>query len=545
MRHIVPLYLALACFATCLLTACSEDERPTSLLPTFRVDEASEVTRNGALLSGEVMVHGNGTVSEICFRYGTTTGMEQTAPCPDGTLRASARLTGLQPGTTYYYCLEAGNGYSSARSESHAFTTLPNVAPTVSGITRLNQGPLSITVSYEITDDGGEAITATGVYYRKEGDVDEQCLSLDADTGQEIHVRIGGLETEADYILQAYAANSMGETRSEAYRFHTSQAVVLTEAGKLAETVGEAERYGLDRLSIVGPLNGTDFRFLRDMMGRGVDGEETPGQLRNLDLSDATIVTGGASYDGHHYTANRTAGSLLFGQCTALETLKLPDDTETVEANALSGCTALRSLRLPSALTSFSPSDGCINLAQIEVPESCLHFSTLDGVLYDEAATTLLWYPEGKKAQVFTVPSSVQTVGEQAFRNAPADEIILPQSVTKLGQGAFCGSAMQRIDLPDGISTLPYACFQDCQRLKSIRLGSGMSYVSEYCFSGCASLTDLSVESAEFAPYCTEESFADTGQLLQSATLHVPAGRVSLYRNHPVWGLFKTIVDDL
>ena len=544
MKHLYTFYLLLASVAACLLAACNEEERPDNLPPTFQVDEATEVTRTGALLAGEVILHGSGTVSDISFRYGTTADMEQTAGCASDALQAVARLSGLQPNTTYYFCLEAGNGYNTVSSEPHSFTTRPNVTPTISHITRLNQGPLSITVSYEITDNGGEAITSTGLYYHKDGDAEEQRLSLGTDTEGPLRARIGGLEMETDYVLQAYAANSIGETRSEPYHFRTSQTVVLTEAGELPEIVGEEEKYAITTLSITGPLNGTDFRCLREMMGRGTDGQETPGQLQELDLNDATIVAGGASYDGQHYTSDHCVGNGLFAQCATLTELSLPEEATTVEVGALDHCTSLQRLRLPASLIHFTPSAGCTNLAQVEVPASCLRFSTLDGVLYNADASVLLWYPEGKKDATFIVPTGVEALGDYAFRNALADEIFLPQSLTSLGQACFSGANFRRINLPENISTVPYGCFQQCARLEAVTLGKKTNYLSEYCFKHCTALTDLYVQDPDFPPFCTEETFAETGRLLQEGTLHVPADCMTRYRNHRIWGQFKTIVDD-
>ena len=121
MKHIYRLFLFTTSLISCLLAACSEDERPDYLLPSFQVNEATEVTRTSALLTGEVILHGNGTVSDVHFRYGTTESMEQVASCPEGTLQAMARLNDLQPGTTYYFCLEASNGYSAVHSDTQTF----------------------------------------------------------------------------------------------------------------------------------------------------------------------------------------------------------------------------------------------------------------------------------------------------------------------------------------------------------------------------------------------------------------------------------------
>ena len=166
-------------------------------------------------------------------------------------------------------------------------------------------------------------------------------------------------------------------------------------------------------------------------------------------------------------------------------------------------------------------------------------------MLYNADASTLLWFPEGKADEQFTVPSGVQVIGDYAFRNAPASEIFLPQSVTQLGQASFSGACLVHINLPDGISTVPYGCFQSCTRLESVVLGKGTSYLSEYCFKESLALGELYVQDADFPPYCTDETFAGAEQLLQDGTLHVPAGSATRYRNHRIWGLFKTIVADL
>ena len=63
------------------------------------------------------------------------------------------------------------------------------------------------------------------------------------------------------------------------------------------------------------------------------------------------------------------------------------------------------------------------------MPASCAHFHTSDGVLYNADASTLLWYPEGKEEVQFTVPAGVEEIGDHAFRNAQAEEIVLYELV--------------------------------------------------------------------------------------------------------------------
>lgn len=542
MKHSV-YTIPLLCLLWTILS-CQSEHTPLNLPPDVRIEAAQDITRTSARLQGEITPAGEGQVSRIQFRYGVTTEAENTITCQPDELRPSILLSGLNPGTTYHYRLEAGSEHELIASDTRTFSTLPNDPPAVGELRMLCQGPLSITLEYDITDNGGEAIISTGFYYTANGGT-EQCLRIDNPDEPPYRARLDGLQPDTDYQIQAFASNSVGESRGKTYTFRTRQAVVVTQAGMLQQALSEEEKYLFTELSIAGPLNGTDLRLLRDMMGKDTEGNNTPGQLETLDLTDATIVAGGDSYDGHHYTTLHTVGSGLFAECSHLKRLILPDDTETVEKDAFENCVALHFLQLSSALTTFTPSAGCTNLAEISVPASSNRFTCDDGVLYDKELTTLMWYPEGKTDESYDAPATIKAIGDYACRYIQADEIRLPEGLQSIGASAFYGSYIRNIDLPHTVTLLPNGCFQQCRRLTSISLGTGMRYLSEYCFDGCTALRHFYVHATEFPPFCQEETFAGTGELLQQGTLHVPTGSLSLYRNHREWGKFQIIVDDL
>ena len=72
--------------------------------------------------------------------------------------------------------------------------------------------------------------------------------------------------------------------------------VKLDEAGTLPDKIGSAKKYKITNLKIIGEINGTDWRMIRDMAGRNLSHDETEGNLSELDLSDASIVPGGDYY---------------------------------------------------------------------------------------------------------------------------------------------------------------------------------------------------------------------------------------------------------
>ncbi len=91
----------------------------------------------------------------------------------------------------------------------------------------------------------------------------------------------------------------------------------------------QSEKYLITNLKIVGKINGTDLKFIREMAGCDYDGKETDGKLSILDLSDAKIVEGGSAYysdrdDGFIYTSNDKLGDYAFYGCSGLTSLTLP-----------------------------------------------------------------------------------------------------------------------------------------------------------------------------------------------------------------------------
>lgn len=531
--------LCLLLAGSLLLTSCEDDKKPDSLMPILSVEEAKEVTRTSALLSGTVKTTGTELVTVLQFRYGLSADMTETVECDPSLPAPSAVLTELLPGTTYHYCLEAGNGHSIVQSVPLQFTTQPNQVPAIANFHMLGQGPVSITMQYELADDGGEPVTGAGFYYRAE-DGEEMRQTATLKGSSVYYARISGLRTETAYTVQAYAVNTIGETRSETFSFRTGQAVITTQPGTLSEIMGNDEKYHHTSLRIAGPLDGSDIRFIRDMAGRGVNDEETPGSMTFLDLTDAVIHSGGTSYDGMRYTEDNVIGYGMFAHCLYLKELILPDTAEKIEENAFKGCQTLATLLIPATVTHVVPSDGCPQLSSLEVAEGNVTLHSIDGVLYDNAGDRLLWFPEGKTESP-SWPATLKSIGKYAFRNCRLKEVVLPSSVKEIEQGAFYASQIETMVLPEQLEMITAGLFQECRKLTSVTLGSQTNYLSDYCFDGCP-LQHLYVKTVDFPPMCFENTFPE--QLFDTCVLHVPSGCRTMYRNSTYWGKFKKIVEE-
>jgi DNA-binding beta-propeller fold protein YncE len=98
------------------------------LAPAVTTNPASRVSSSGATLNGSVNAEGQPTTYR--FDYGTTSQYGSSVPSPAGSAGAgrnafnqSAALSGLRPGTTYHFRIEASNATGTSYGSDRTFTT--------------------------------------------------------------------------------------------------------------------------------------------------------------------------------------------------------------------------------------------------------------------------------------------------------------------------------------------------------------------------------------------------------------------------------------
>ena len=187
--------------------------------------------------------------------------------------------------------------------------------------------------------------------------------------------------------------------------------IKLEKAGTLPDKIGSTKKFQITNLKIIGEINGTDLRMIREMAGKNARGNDTDGMLSVLDLSDAKIVEGGDYYyddNGYHYyfTSNDKIGDYAFYGCSGLTSLTLPSGVTSIGNYAFYGCRGLTSLTLPSGVTKIG-----------------------GGAFFNCSGLTSL-----------TLPSGVTEIGEGAFASCSGlTSITLPSGVTEIGARAFSG----------------------------------------------------------------------------------------------------------
>ena len=525
-----------------VLTGCEPENLPDNPAPEIVLNEAQNITRNSARLSGSVTLLSEQSYTDRClFRYGTTReSLERTEePTPaEEQEQVSSTLEGLKPGTTYYFCLEAGNERYRRQSVVRSFTTLPNDPPRIGTITFWGQGPISILLQCSLTDDGGDPVTAVGFRYTaKGGEPQEAKAELTED--RQWQLRLSPLEMNRDYTVEAFAENCNGRTYSEPYAFKTSDAVMLVKPGTLPAVIGEEDIDRFTELSILSPMNGTDFRFLRKMCGKDHLGKPTRGKLQRINLTNSEIVEGGLAYDESHFTERHVVGQGMFANLPQLQEINLPEKTRLIGQDAFRNCSSLTRISIPAATEQLIPSRGCSSLQRVDITPGNKQYQSVDGVVYNGSGEALVWWPEGLKRETITFSPTLKAIEERALQQCRVRHIVLPNSLERIGNLAFYGSEMESVKLPDHLETLAPGVFQSCKNLKEMTLGSNCKLLSEFCLDGCE-LQHLYVN-AEIPPACEPKAFGDESKFFATCIVHVPAQRLTAYRSHAFWKQFQFI----
>ena len=321
--------------------------------------------------------------------------------------------------------------------------------------------------------------------------------------------------------------------------------IKLDKAGTLPDKIGSSKKYKITNLKIVGEINGTDWRLIRDMAGRDFDTAITPGELSVLDLSEAKIVSGGSRYDARTFssTYNNCIGENAFNGCCGLTSIILPSGVTSIGEAAFKECSRLTSLTLPPGVT--------------EIGVAAFYGSGLTSLIIPPGVTEIggLVFADCCGLSSLTIPPGVTKIGGSAFDHCSGlSSLSLPSSLTSIEGSAFQGcSGLKEVSfyINGDFDTYltknhPYISV-DCgikyylndEEITSIVMPSSITTLGKYAFQRCSNL--LSVYVSWPTPISAYDTFSEAD--LGNCTLYVPQGTEQDYFLADGWGDFGNIVE--
>ncbi|MDR0320008.1 MAG: leucine-rich repeat domain-containing protein [Treponema sp.] len=169
-----------------------------------------------------------------------------------------------------------------------------------------------------------------------------------------------------------------------------------------------------------------------------------------------------------------TIGNYAFVGCNSFISITLPSSVISIGEEAFSFCGSLTDITIPSSVISIriNAFRGCTSLTNIAVDRQNPSYASVDGVLFDKNMRTIIVYPDGKNAEIYSIPSSVMFIGPYAFMDCIGlKSVTIPSSVTSIGDGAFswCNS-LTNVIIPPSVTSIGEHAFYACNSLMSITL---------------------------------------------------------------------------
>ena len=195
------------------------------VVPDAVTKPASKLARTSGVLNGSI--DGDGKTAHYHFEWGTSEALGSSTPVTNaggGEEKASAALSELHAGTTYFFRIVGENENGTNPGATQQFTT----PPAVEG---LSTGPASNVTSGSATVTGSLAPNGTDAHYYFEWGLTSKYTSkspeppADAGSGTETltaKAELPGLTANTTYHYRLIATNSFGMTAGEDATFTTS-----------------------------------------------------------------------------------------------------------------------------------------------------------------------------------------------------------------------------------------------------------------------------------------------------------------------------------
>ena len=188
-------------------------------------------------------------------------------------------------------------------------------------------------------------------------------------------------------------------------------------------------------------------------------------------------------------------GDGAFRNCSSLTSVVIPDSVTSIGDSAFSDCSSLTSVVIPDSVTSIGEGafGYCSSLESVEVDENNEYYKDIDGNLYTKDGKTLIQYAIVKTDASFTIPDSVEIIGDYAFGYCfSLTSVVIPDSVTSIGDSAFSGCpSLTSVVIPDSVTSIGSYAFSDCSSLTSIVIPDSVEIIGEMAFAVCSSLTSV------------------------------------------------------
>lgn len=190
-----------------------------------------------------------------------------------------------------------------------------------------------------------------------------------------------------------------------------------------------------------------------------------------------------------------TIGEYAFSGSEALWNLDLGDTVTTIDPYAFEACNALSAVTIPGSVTSIGSGafTGCDMLNSVTISDNNGLVIGVGAFQYCEnlayvtvgAGTREICeaaFADNSNTVYVSLGEGIETIGPWAFSGCSIQELTLPSTLVTLGQGAFKANDFQGVAIPAGVTVIEADTFGDCDRFYWIWFQDSISIIRDDAF---------------------------------------------------------------
>ena len=258
--------------------------------------------------------------------------------------------------------------------------------------------------------------------------------------------------------------------------------------GTLSSHVANCGIDKIDKLRLIGSLNGQDYLYLRELS-----------TLKCLDMERIT---------------DKTMPANIFMGVRNLETIILPFQLEEIPASAFQNSGLTCALTIPTTVKTIGAHafDNARITGKLILPDGLKNIKEYSFVFAGISGDLI-------------IPNSVTNIGQSAFLGCSnlSGKLIINSSGS-IGSNAFKSASFEQIWIGDNVRSIGWAIFNFCEECKFLVLGENLNYIGDAAFKSMISLERVYCKNPQ-PPTIQGSIFEGTFP----SYLGVPIGTKSLY----------------
>lgn len=185
-------------------------------------------------------------------------------------------------------------------------------------------------------------------------------------------------------------------------------------------------------------------------------------------------------------------GVSAFQNCSELTEVRIPSHVFVIKEAAFKECTHLNKVTMSTTLEFIEGEAFTNNLDMTFYIEPTATKTTIGGEYSD--GTSIMPFVNSLGLVAVEVMEGVTAIEKSAFSSSQSIwKVTLPSTVKTIGNNAFSGSSISEIVLEEGLESIGWQAFYGCKNLVSVSIPSSVTYIDNGAFQDCTGLVEANL----------------------------------------------------